>query len=668
MTTTPDPSELDPATPPAGEGAEATPAGESPAHEPPAEQPAQAEQPAPAAAEASEATAPEGEAGADTPVAEDGAIAEDGAVAEDGAPAQAATDESSSEEGGSTAKSGGATKKRAGRKGKTKPKGKRPPPVRAPEPPALDAEHEAAAVEAARERTAAEGGGSREAVLRAIDLLTSGTSIAFLARFRRGETGGLDERRLRQLRDHYDSVLTQERRRRSIEVLLRERGSWSDEVGERLAAAREIADMDDLAAAHLTVTMSRAMLARGHGLEALATGIRGATEATPLSELAAPFVKEGGEPATLDEALGGARDILAEEMALDPVLRGRLRALFRKQGVLRVTARPERRSASKAVPTAEEAEAAAREAARQADAAPEPFDGNLEPSDAPAEAPQDEAHAAPADAPAAPADAPAEAAPNETPAAETPAVETKAAPAPTKAKGRGKRGPKPAKPGKDGGLIGFESPLGRIPPLKWFAIRRAERQRQVVMSIEPPEEAALAIVGESVVPEGHPHAGFLRAAAEDGYRRLLKPLLQAQIRHELQERAEDQLFEGFERNLRNNVLAPRGGSVRVMGLRPDVIKGHRWCVVDAEGLPVGSGQLPHEPTAGREACVTELRELLDRYEVQAIAIGTGGGRAEARRLAAEASPGETRTIVEVHDGGTRSCEQQGDLEIDDRVV
>ncbi|MGE0193362.1 MAG: Tex-like N-terminal domain-containing protein [Planctomycetota bacterium] len=648
MTTTPDPSELDPATPPAGDGGAATPAGDEPSSVP---------SPTPAAGQLEQP-------------AEGGTAADADSSANDAEGAGDGADESHGTEVGARGKKAGSAKKRAGRKGKARPKGKRPPPVRAPEPPPLDAEQEAAAIEAARERTVAEGGGSREVVFRTLDLLGAGASIAFLARFRRGETGGLDERRLRQLRDHYDAVLVQERRRRSIELLLRDRGSWSDEVGERLAAAREIADMDDLAAAHLTVTMSRAMLARGHGLESLATGIRGASEPTPLSELAAPFVKEGGEPATLDEALGGARDILAEEMALDPGLRGRLRALYRKQAVLHVGARPERRTGSKSAPTAEEAEAAAREAARQADAAPEPFDGNLEPSEAPAEAPPEGHDVAPATAASEdPADAPASApagAPPEAPPATAP-VATKAAPAKSPpAKGRGKRTPKPAKPGKDGGLIGFQAPISKIPPLKWFAIRRAERQRLVVVTIEPPEDAALAIVGESVVPEGHPHAGFLRAAAEDGYRRLLKPLLQAQIRHELQERAEDQLFEGFERNLRNNVLAPRGGGLRVMGLRPDVIKGHRWCVVDAEGLPVGSGQLPHEPTAGREACVTELKELLDRYEVQAIAIGTGGGRAEARRLVAEASPGQDRTVVEVHDGGTRSCEQQGDLEVADR--
>ncbi len=547
---------------------------------------------------------------------------------------------------------------RGARRGATRGKTRRPPPVRAPEPPALTPEQDEVAVAAARERIVSEGGGSRDAILRTLDRLAARASIPFLARYRRGETGGLDERRLRQLRDRYDEVLVEERRRAAIEALLRERESWNDDVAAQLAAASDIAAMDDLAAAHLTVTMSRSLVARGHGLEALATAIRTATEATPLSDLAQPFVREGGEPATLDEALGGARDILAEEIVLDPVLRGRLRSLFHKQAILRIAARTERtRHGGAPEGAADDAEARAREVARDADAAPAPFDGDLDP---PAdESPASEAAAVSTDGG------------EDAPGAAAASVAAETEPASDPAVARGKRRGREARDGRgrpaaaNAGLAGLEGLAIKIPPLKWFAARRAERQRQVTISIEPPEDAALAIVADTAVPADHPFARFLRAAAEDGYRRLLKPLLQAQLRAEIQARAEDQLFDGFERTLRNNVLAPRGGAVRTMGLRPDVIQGHRWCAVDEHGLPVGSGQLPHEPTAGRDACITELREVLRRYDVDVVAVGTGGGRAEARRLLSEAFGDAPRTVVEVHDGGTRSCEQQGKLELPD---
>ena len=62
-------------------------------------------------------------------------------------------------------------------------------------------------------------------------------------------------------------------------------------------------------------------------------------------------------------------------------------------------------------------------------------------------------------------------------------------------------------------------------------------------------------------------------------------------------------METFERTLRNLLLGPVGGARRTLGLRPDVQQGHRWCAVDGQGLPAGTGQLPHEATAGRAACL-----------------------------------------------------------------
>src|SRR5204862_4708772 len=84
-------------------------------------------------------------------------------------------------------------------------------------------------------------------------------------------------------------------------------------------------------------------VARGAGLQGLADAIRAAKEPQPLSELAKPHVKEGGPVASLDAALAGARDVLAEETCLDATLRARLRELFRRRAILSVSLRPERK-------------------------------------------------------------------------------------------------------------------------------------------------------------------------------------------------------------------------------------------------------------------------------------------------------------------------------------
>ncbi|MDJ0974563.1 MAG: Tex-like N-terminal domain-containing protein [Planctomycetota bacterium] len=489
------------------------------------------------------------------------------------APAGEATDgdapegaQASGEEGAASADAGAPTPapKPAAKK---KPKKKRRPPPRAPEPP-LPPELKAEAAAAARAKIVKAGKGRADATNAALDMLAEGLSIPYVARFRRHATSGLDERRLRNLRDAYHDVLVLEERRVAIRRILDERGALTDEAATSLGRAKTVGEMEDLAAPYLPVVASRATVARGQGLQPLADAVRTTTDEGPLSEVAKPFLPADAEGPVIDQALAAARDIVAEELCLVPSVRAELRSLYRKEGRLKVALRSERKGDA----------------------------------------------------------------------------------------------------GRHASLVGFEQLASKVPPMKLLSIRRGEKDRVLVSTIEPPEEKALAIVHTHAAPDGHAHAGFLRAAAEDGYRRILKPILQNELRLDLKRKADEQAIETFERNFRNLLLGPYAGPRRVMGIRPDVTGGHRWCAVDAEGLPVGSGQLPHEPTAGREACLAELVDKLKTYECSAVAVGRTGGRAEAMSLAQEASQGfgDGFEVVEVADGGTRVLEAMGKLEYDDR--
>ena len=444
-------------------------------------------------------------------------------------------------------------------------------------------------------------GGSESARRTALTLLLDGKHLNYVARFRRADTKGMDERRLRDLRRVYRMALRDEEARIAIRELLKRRGALTEETQKGLQRATEIPAMEDFAAPYLPVMASRAMVARGLGLQPLADAILQATENKPLSELAQPFVKEGEAPGTLDEALGGARDIVAESCSIDAALRAKVRELFRRTARLKVSKRNDKK-----------------EKGEKGDSGPLPRHKNL---------------------------------------------------------------------------IGLDMPLDKVTPMKLLAIRRAEKERGVVASIEPNEDNALALVYTHVISENHPYVGFLKAAVEDGYRRILKPLMQSEMRVHHKARADSLAMETFERNLKNLMLGPYAGPIVTLGIRPDVTNGHRWCAIDGSGLPSGSGQLPHEATAGREACVEELRGVLDTYNVQAIAVGKSGGRAEALSLAREAAsrkpsepkpteeaapepatPNEPPTsrppivVSEVADGGTRALESSGPLEYPERPV
>lgn len=405
------------------------------------------------------------------------------------------------------------------------------------------------------------GRGVGEKVEAIVAALEAGKDPIYLGRFRRDLVAGLDERRMLDARAAWKGILAEEERRAELRELLASRAALTEELAGRLEAAPDVATMEDVAAPWLPVTASRATVARGQGLSGLADAIRHAKDATALSDLAKPFVKEGTEIATLDAALAGARDILAEGFCLDPALRARLREMFRRGAVLTVALRADRKGDA----------------------------------------------------------------------------------------------------GRHGAFVGFSAPAAKVPPLKLLAIRRGERERVLTVTCEPPEAAALEVVHDSATKAfgaEHPHAGFLRAAAEDGYRRILRPLLQTEIRADFKARADDFMSETFERSLRNLLLGPVGGPRRTLGLRPDVTAGHRVAAVDEAGRAVHAGRLPHEATAGREAAVAALKELLDVHAVEVIAVGSGGGRKEAMALAEEAAraTGRELLVTEVSDGGTRALE------------
>lgn len=403
--------------------------------------------------------------------------------------------------------------------------------------------------------------GAAEHVEAIVEALEKGYDAAFLGRFRRVMTGGLDERTLLEVRDAWRRIRAEEERRVALRELLRSRGALDATLEERLANAQDVPSMEDVAAPWLPVTAGRATVARGLGLQGLADAIRHAKDATALSDLAKPFVKEGGEPASLDGALAGARDILAETMALDAVLRGRLRELFRRESVISVALRGEKKGDA----------------------------------------------------------------------------------------------------GRHAPLVGFAAPAGRVPPLKLLAIRRGERERVLATNVEPPEAKAIGLVHDAVtavVGDQHPHMGFLRAAAEDGYRRILKPLLSSEQRAEMKARADEQALETYERSLRNLLLGPVGGPRTVLGIQPDVTGGHRVGAVDEQGRAVYFGRLPHEPTAGRPVVVAALKDILSTHAIDVVAVGTSNGRREVLDVVAATLAEVERPVVvtEVHDGGTRAVE------------
>ena len=181
-------------------------------------------------------------------------------------------------------------------------------------------------------RIAAEIGARPEQAGAAIALIDEGSTVPFIARYRKEATGGLDDGQLRTLAERLVYLRELESRRAAILDSIRAQGKLTEALEAEIGKAASKADLEDLYLPYKPKRRTKADIARERGLGPLAEAIL-ADRKTPPAELAAPYVT--GEIADVKGALDGARDILSESFAVNADLVGRLRAYMRDKAVLR---------------------------------------------------------------------------------------------------------------------------------------------------------------------------------------------------------------------------------------------------------------------------------------------------------------------------------------------
>jgi len=172
-----------------------------------------------------------------------------------------------------------------------------------------------------------------EQVAATVALLDSGNTIPFIARYRKEATGTLDEEQLLHIAQQIERLRALDERRASILASIEEQGKLSAELRASIEAAVTMTALEDLYAPYRPRRRTRASIAREKGLEPLAGLILGQPRTTQTAaQLAEPFRSEAVP--TVEEALAGARDIVAELISDHAVVRGRLRERAMQVGVL----------------------------------------------------------------------------------------------------------------------------------------------------------------------------------------------------------------------------------------------------------------------------------------------------------------------------------------------
>jgi len=168
-----------------------------------------------------------------------------------------------------------------------------------------------------------------------IELLNEGGTVPFIARYRKEATGNLDEVQIRDIEEKLAYYRDLVARRETILASIQEQGKLTDELKGRIETTLDKSELEDLYLPYRPKRRTKATIAREKGLEPLALYLI-AQEAGPqsLAELAAGFVNAEKEVNSADEALEGARHIVAEMLSEDADLRKALRQLMFDEGVV----------------------------------------------------------------------------------------------------------------------------------------------------------------------------------------------------------------------------------------------------------------------------------------------------------------------------------------------
>ncbi len=389
-------------------------------------------------------------------------------------------------------------------------------------------------------------------VAAALDLLLAGNTIPFVARYRKEATGELDEVQLREIRDRHEYLTELEERRSAILTAIEEQGKLTPELRTQLERAETKAELEDLYRPYKPRRRTRATIAMERGLAPLAELLgAGRLSDAEILTAALAYVDEERDVATVEEALAGARDIVAERIAEEVGTRAFIRELTWQQGVL----------------------------------------------------------------------------------------ESRAA--------RGKEGAT----SKFQDYYDFSQPLRTIPGHRVLAIRRGEAEEFLTARIRAPEEEILERLRRRYVARNRAPEQMERVVS-DAYRRLIAPSVEAELRTELKNRADEEATLIFGQNLEGLLLAPPAGARTVLGIDPGYRTGCKLAVVDPTGglLATGHIYLHQEERARRE-----LAQLIREHQVELVAVGNGTASRETDRLVREvicALPGEERPLpVLVNEAG-----------------
>lgn len=180
-----------------------------------------------------------------------------------------------------------------------------------------------------------------------ITLIEEGNTVPFIARYRKERTNGLDEVQIRSITEKWDYAQNLEKRKEEVIRLIEEQGKLTEELKKNIENADKLQQVEDLYLPYKKKRRTKATIAKEKGLEPLAEWLFGLPTEGDVFEKAKEFISEEHEVATVDDALQGARDIVAEYISDTALFREWIRNETFKKGILKSNVKDEEKDEKK---------------------------------------------------------------------------------------------------------------------------------------------------------------------------------------------------------------------------------------------------------------------------------------------------------------------------------
>lgn len=369
-----------------------------------------------------------------------------------------------------------------------------------------------------------------------LNLLSEGNTIPFIARYRKEATGALDEEIIRSINEVYEYQVNLLKRKEDVIRLIDEKGLLTDELRDSILKCQKLVEVEDLYRPYKEKKKTKATEAIKNGLEPLAKMIMSFPTAGSLEEMAKKFITENVK--TVEEAIVGAKYIIAEWISDNASYRKWIRNFVYKNGVLTTKVKKDNKDEKKVYEM----------------------------------------------------------------------------------------------------YYNYSETVRTIKPHRILAINRAEDEKVLTVSIDVNKDDITKYLESKLIKNNNSYVvNEVKEAIVDSIKRLIYPSIEREIRSELTDKANVVAIDNFGKNVESLLLQPPIKEKVVLAFDPGYTNGCKLAVIDKTGKYLFSTVI--KPFASSEASLEQskviLKNLLNQYNVDIVAIGNGTASRESEALVAE---------------------------------